>query len=141
MGLKERIETITGIDDIFNQSRVRKYVQARAIYACYSMKVRKEGLSSTTKKMGYVAHNTVLNLLRQYDEIKVLPEWKMLVDKSEPKIVSKYLTEQKIIKLEKDVERLQKYTSLLVEAEDLGILDEIKEKIELIIKVKKQLKR
>jgi len=140
MDLKERIETITGLDDMFKPVRVRKYIQARAMYACYTMKVLKEGLSSTTKKMGYAAHNTVLNLLRQYDEIKVLPEWKMLVDKSQPKHVSKYLTEQKIIKLEKDVKRLQKYTSLLIEAEDLGILDEIKQRIELIIKVKKQLK-
>ena len=140
MDLKERVETITGLDDMFKPVRVRKYVQARAMYACYSVKVLNEGLSSTTKKMGYIAHNTVLNLLRQYDEIKVLPEWKMLIEKAQPKHVSKYLTEQKIIKLEKDVERLQKYTSLLIEAEDLGILDEIKERIELIIKVKKQLK-
>ena len=140
MGLKERIEYLTGIDDIFKPVRLRSYIKARAMYACYSMKVLNEGLSSTTKKMGYVAHNSVLNLLRQYDEIKVLTEWEMLVDQSESKSVSKYLAEQKIIKLEKDVERLQKYTSLLIEAEDLGILDEIKEKIELIIKVKKQLK-
>ena len=140
MDLKKRIETITGIDNIFNPLRIRKHVQARAMYACYSVKVLNEGISPTAKKMGYNAHNSVLHLLKQFDEIKVLPEWKMLVEDAQPKHVSKYLTEQKIIKLEKDVERLQKYTSLLIEAEDLGILDEIKQRIELIIKVKKQLK-
>ncbi len=91
--------------------------------------------------MGYVSHASVLHLLKDYDNIKKLTEWKMLIDKAEPKHVSVYLTETKIKNLERDVERLKKYTALLLEAEELGILDEIKERIQLIIKVKKQLKR
>ena len=141
MGLKERVETITGVDNIFNFLRNRKHVQARAIYACYNVKVLKESVNKTSKDMGYVSHASVLHLLKEYNNIKKLPEWQMLIDKAEPKHVSAYLTETKIKSLEQDVKRLKKYTALLLEAEDLGILDEIKEKIELIIKVEKQLKR
>ena len=141
MGLKERVETITGVDNIFNFLRNRKHVQARAIYACYNVKVLKESVNKTSKDMGYVSHASVLHLLKEYNNIKKLTEWQMLIDKAEPKHVSDYLTETKIKSLEQDVKRLKKYTALLLEAEDLGILDEIKEKIELIIKVKKQLKR
>ncbi len=140
MGLKERIETITGIENIFNPLRIRKYVQARAMYACYSVKVLNEGISPTRKKMGYTSHASVLHLLKQYDEIRILPEWKALIDGSNTQHVSKYIVDNKIKQLEQDVERLKKYTALLLEAEDLGILDEIKQRIELIIKVKKQLK-
>ena len=47
MGLKERVETITGVDNIFNFLRNRKHVQARAIYACYNVKVLKESVNDT----------------------------------------------------------------------------------------------
>ncbi len=141
MGLKEKVEEITGVDDVFNFLRNRKYVQARTIYACYKVKVLKESVNKTSKEMGYVSHASVLHLLKDYDNIKKLTEWKMLIDKAEPKHVSVYLTETKIKNLERDVERLKKYTALLLEAEELGILDEIKERIQLIIKVKKQLNR
>ena len=42
MDLKKRIETITGLDDIFKPVRVRKYIQARAMYACYRTIVDKD---------------------------------------------------------------------------------------------------
>ena len=134
MGLKERIEHLTGLDDIFKPVRVRKYIKARAMYACYRTIVDGDSASVIAREMNYPSHASVIHLNKQYHEVKNTLEWKILINSNDtPLETMGYVRD--------NLSDLKDMTDLLIEAKRLGVLEEIKQKIELIIKIKKQLKR
>ena len=134
MGLKERIEHLTGLDDIFKPIRRREYVKARAMYACYRTKIQGGSASEIAREMNYISHATVIHLGKQYHEVRRTLEWKVLINSNATPL-------ETIGYVRDNLSELKDMTDLLIEAKELGALEDIKQKIELIIKIKKQLKR
>ena len=134
MGLKERIEYLTGLDDIFKPVRRREYIKARAMYACYRTKVQGGSPSEVAREMNYPSHASVIHLGKQYHEVRSTLEWKILINSNDSPLDT-------IGYVRDNLSELKDMTELLIEAKELDALEEIKQKIELIIKVKKQLKR
>ncbi len=134
MGLKEKIEYLTDIDDIFKSVRLRRYIKARAMYACYRVKIQGGSPSEVAREMGYPSHASVIHLNKQYHEVKDSLEWKLLVNSNNESKATLGCVKDNLSTL-KDV------TGLLIQAKELGALKEAKQKIELIIKIKQQLKR
>ncbi len=134
MGLKKKIEYLTGIDDIFKPARFRNYIQARAMYACYRSRINGVSASEIAREMGYPSHASIIHLNKQYHEVKKLVEWKLLLEEGNEPV-------ETLGAVRDNLNDLKGLTDLLMEAKQLNALSEIKQKIELIIKVKRQLKR
>jgi hypothetical protein len=138
--LKQKIEDLVAVTDLFEKCRERNYIEGRMLYANYRRYKDRLGYSKLGREMGF-DHATIINLQKRFDaqinsDKRLASLWELLIKDIARDQKDNML---KLTREEKQSLNFNKYSALYyiaLDAEDNGILDEVTEKFSIIVRAR-----